>query len=117
MAEAIETPVVAPETEVEAAVEEEPTRPSDESLKEKAIQKAEEAETNPTKITSDINTKRTRSLSISSLTNVEEEKETEQEAYTSEERVEFSDEEFNQHWNDLAEIIKKDGKEGSSMVQ
>ncbi len=69
-------------------------------------------------IQTDFKPNRTRSLSIHELTSKQEAEEAnkEKEAYTSDDRNEFSEEEFQKVWDELAEKVKEEAREGSSMV-
>lgn len=68
-------------------------------------------------VTSDIEPSRTRSFSIHALTSETEKEEiAEKEAYTSNNREEYEEEKFMNVWNELAEKIKEEKLEGSSMV-
>lgn len=68
-------------------------------------------------VTSDIEPSRTRSFSIHALTSETEKEEiAEKEAYTSNNREAYEEEKFMNVWNELAEKIKEEKLEGSSMV-
>jgi len=88
---------------------------NEQELREKAEEKIANREK---KIEADFQPQRTRSLSISELTSKKEAADAAsmKEAYTSEDRAEFTEEEFQKVWDELAENIKKEALEGSSMV-
>lgn len=90
--------------------------PEEVDLKKKAEEKI--ANRDQKKIETDFQPSRTRGLSIHDLTSKKqaEEEEKKKEAYTSDDRNDFSEEEFMKVWNELAEQIKTERKEGSTMV-